>query len=388
MSRYAAYIDESGNHDLVTEKNGASRYFIVLAILVEETSLAELTTAVTAIKHEFFGPGEMKSSRVREDRRVRVLDALAPLPFRFYAVAVDKARIDRDSGLAFKTSFIKFANGRLYNALFQNLTDLTVYADGHGGAEFIESFKKYLETAHTPDLFSRPKIEIVDSRQEVLVQLADFLVGTAAKIYENKATAEARKVFLDFLGRKRIRIDEWPPRFESQYPAVSGASDLDGQVRSISLRAAAQFLSDFSDVEDLETRIQHAFVSYLLFRAQFPLEEEFMSTPELIDHLGSLGFEEIDKHFLRSNVVSRLRDRGVLIASSARGYKVPTTYSDVIGFAELVDGIVSPLLHRLRRANDLLSLGSGGAIDFLGDVRFRKLRQILELDVRDERPRA
>lgn len=159
-------------------------------------------------------------------------------------------------------------------------------------------------------------------------------------------------------------------------------------MRSISLRAAAQFLSDFSDVEDLETRIQHAFLSYLLFRAQFPLAEEFMSTPELIDHLDSLGFEDIDKHFLRSNVVSRLRDRGVLIASSARGYKVPTTYSDVIGFAELVDGIVSPLLHRLRRANDLLSLGSGRAIDFLGDERFRKLRQILELDVPDERPRA
>jgi len=145
MSRYAAYIDEFGNHDLATEKDGASRYFIVLAVVVDETFLAELTTAVTAIKHEFFGAGEMKSSRVREDRRVRVLDTLAPLPFRFYAVAVDKARIDRDSGLGYKTSFIKFANGRLYNALFQNLTDLTVYADGHGGTEFIESFRRYLE---------------------------------------------------------------------------------------------------------------------------------------------------------------------------------------------------------------------------------------------------
>ena len=76
-------------------------------------------------------------------------------------------------------------------------------------------------------------MEIIDSRQEVLVQLADFLVGTVAKIYEDKATAFARKVFLDFLGKKRIRIDEWPPRFESQYPAVPGASDLDGQVLAI-----------------------------------------------------------------------------------------------------------------------------------------------------------
>ena len=157
-------------------------------------------------------------------------------------------------------------------------------------------------------------------------------------------------------------------------------------MRAISLRAAAQFLSDFSEAEDLETRMQHAFLSYRLFRAQFPGEEEFMSTQELIDHLISLGFEDIDKHYLRSNVVSRLRDRGVLIASSARGYKIPTSYSDVIGFAELVDGIVSPLLHRLRRANDMLSLGSAGAINFLGDERFRKLRQIIELDAREGHP--
>jgi len=193
MSRHAAFIDESGNHDLSTEKEGASRYFLVLAVVVEVESLPVLITAVTSIRNEFFGPGEMKSSRVKEDRRVRIMNALAPLPFRFYAVAVDKARIHRDSVLAYKTSFIKFANGRLYNALFQNLTDLTVDADGHGGAEFIESFKKYLQTAHTTDLFSGPRVEVVDRRNEVLVQLADFFVGTAAKIYENKASAQPRR---------------------------------------------------------------------------------------------------------------------------------------------------------------------------------------------------
>lgn len=177
MSRYAAFIDESGNHDLSTEKDGASRYFLVLAVVVEEKSLPELTAAVTSIKNEFFGPGEMKSSRVKEDRRIRVLDALAPLPFRFYAVAVDKARLHRDSGLAYKASFIKFANGRLYNALFQNLTDLTVHADGHGGAEFIESFRKYLETAHTPDLFSRPRVEEAHPDRRMAAQIRSAVPG-------------------------------------------------------------------------------------------------------------------------------------------------------------------------------------------------------------------
>ena len=202
MSRYAAYIDESGNHDLQTDMERASKYFLVLAVVVEDQQVAPLTAQVEAIRTQFFSTGEMKSSSVNDDRRVEILGALSPLPLRFYAVAVDKSRIDKDSGLTYKTSFIKFANGRLYSALFQHLQELTIYADGHGGESFIDSFRTYLQTNHVPDLFSRPQVEIVDSRDSVLVQLADFLVGTAAKLYEGKASDEFKKVFLEFLRAK------------------------------------------------------------------------------------------------------------------------------------------------------------------------------------------
>ncbi|PYD88286.1 hypothetical protein DNF23_33840 [Pseudomonas syringae pv. pisi] len=380
MSRYAAYIDESGNHDLATEKDGASKYFLILAVVVEQTEVPTLTAAIEALKSEFFGPGEMKSSRVSEELRIRILKALDPLDFRFYAVAVDKARLHRDSGLAYKQSFIKFTNGRLYNALFHHLPELTVYADGHGGSEFIQSFKRYIETNHAPDLFSRPQLEIVDSKNQILVQLADFLVGTAAKVYEDKVTVESRKVFLEFLAKKRMRIDEWPPKFEAPQSAGIEASDLDRRVREISSRTAAAFLTKYADTADPELQIQHTVLSYLLFRAQLPVEEDFVSTQELVDHLQAHGFVEVNKHYLRSNVISKLRDRDVIIASSPKGYKIPSSYADVVGFAELVDGIVLPLLQRLKRANQIFDLGSAGKINVLEEERFRKLRQMLDLD--------
>lgn len=332
------------------------------------------------MKLEFFGPGEMKSSRVTEDRRVRILKALDPLDFRFYAVAVDKSRLHRDSGLAYKKSFIKFTNGRLYNALFQHLPELTVYADGHGGNEFIQSFKRYIETNHAPDLFSRPQLEIVDSKSQILVQLADFLVGTAAKVYEEKITVESRKIFLEFLSRKRTRIDEWPPKFEAPQSAATGASELDRRVSEISSRTAAAFLTKYADTADPELQVQHTVLSYLLFRAQLPAEEDFVATQELVDHLHIHGFLEVNKHYLRSNVISKLRDRDVIIASSPKGYKIPSSYADIVGFAELVDGIVLPLLQRLKRANQIFDLGSAGQINFLEEQRFRKLRQMLDLD--------
>jgi hypothetical protein len=208
--------------------------------------------------------------------------------------------------------------------------------------------------------------------------LADFLVGTAAKLYENKVDGASRRIFLDFLHEKRIRIDEWPPRFEPTETAVTGPHVMDAQVAATSLSAAARFLSSYQDSGDVELQAQYALLSYLLFRARFPGEEKFVSTQELMGHLHAQGFPEIGEHYVRSNLVSRLRDRDVVIASSPRGYKIPTTYADMVGFADLVDGIVWPLLQRLKRANDVIALASAGRANVLGEERFARLRMLLE----------
>jgi len=198
MASYAAYIDESGNHDLHTEKQGASRYFVVLAVLIPRPQVPELEIAVEAIREKYFGPGEIKSSNTKNGRRMRMIDDLSVLDFQFYAVAVDKARIGKDSGLVYKRSFIKYANGKLYNSLFKNLVDVTVFADAHGSPEFAESFLKYINENHTRDLFTSSGVELVDSKSSVLVQLGDFLVGTIAKLYEDKYPEEFRKKILNF----------------------------------------------------------------------------------------------------------------------------------------------------------------------------------------------
>jgi hypothetical protein len=379
MNRYAAYIDESGNHDLATEKSGASDYFLVLAVIIRQDDVAALEASVEKIRAKFFGPGEIKSSNVKDERRIRIINELQPLNFKFYAVAIEKSKVNKDSGLTHKKTFIKFTNGLLYKALFQHLIDLKVYADGHGDQKFIKSFEEYIEENHMPDLFTqKSSIEIVDSKDQILVQLADFLVGTAAKLYEGKATAEFEGKFLTFLREKQIRIDEWPPRFEVHHPVGAASNEMDTTVCSISLLAAIQFLGDQSSPDlDLETRIQHATLSYLLFRARFPTDDDFISTQEIVDHLHVHGFLDVTKHYLRSNVVSKLRDSNVVIASSTKGYKIPTSYSDLVGFAELVDGIISPLLSRLNRANGIFNLGSAGRVNILNEDRFNNIRLML-----------
>jgi len=79
-----AFIDESGNHDLNTEKLGASQYFIVLAILTDSDRINDLRNAVERVRVSHFGKNnEIKSSSVKDDRRLRIINDLMPIVLNF-----------------------------------------------------------------------------------------------------------------------------------------------------------------------------------------------------------------------------------------------------------------------------------------------------------------
>ncbi|MGK5011132.1 DUF3800 domain-containing protein [Janthinobacterium sp. MDB2-8] len=378
MSDYVAFVDESGNHDLATEKDGASNYFIVLAVIIPSEQRPELEASMEKIKIKYFNSGEIKSNKLSNGKRLKIINEISPLNFRFYAVCVDKSRIIKDSGLQYKKSFIKFINGLLYNQLFKSVKNITIYADGHGGSDFIDGFKNYITKTHIPDLFFESKIEIVDSRTQILVQLADFLVGTTAKLYEEKVSGNVRDSFLSFIKNRRIRIDEWPPKFETDLAANNSSTDIDSKISNISFLRASEFLRNNFNSSDPEIEIQYATLSYLLFCARFPSEKIFTSTNEILEHLKNQGFHEITKQYLRSNIIAKLRDHDVVIASSTKGYKIPSSYADMIGFADLVDGIAIPLLSRLKKADEIFDLGSIGEIKFLNEQRFQSLQFIIK----------
>ena len=103
-SKTFAFIDESGNTDLDISKNGVSKYFVLTAIVVPEERLKSLTIEVTKLRDFYFQTGEMKSSSVKNnrERRAKILSAFTELDFKFYALCIDKERINEDSGLRYK----------------------------------------------------------------------------------------------------------------------------------------------------------------------------------------------------------------------------------------------------------------------------------------------
>lgn len=377
MTSYHAYIDETGDHSLNTVKTGTSKYFIILAIIIKESAVDDLDSHITKIRNKYYGGSEIKSSTTKDDRRSEIFNELFLKDFKYYALVIKKENVNKESGLIYKKPFIKATNRIIYSSLVQHFPKIKIFADGHGGNEFIESFKKYITKNIESDLFVEPKIEIVNSKNKNLVQLADLIAGTVNKKYQNIISEKYEKQFVDFLKLKEARTDEWPPRF-TNYELINDSNvEFDKIVYQTALDFASKFLIKHSESGDNEIRMQYEVLSYLLFNSKYTDDDEYISTGELITHLRELGYLDINIQAFRSNIVSKLRDNNILIASSTRGYKIPTCYSDIIGFANLVDGIVIPLLSRLNRANDTLKLASNGKMNFLNEPRFAKLQNIL-----------
>jgi rare lipoprotein A len=84
----------------------------------------------------------------------------------------------------------------------------------------------------------------------------------------------------------------------------------------------------------------------------------------------AMSNSKIKKDFLYRRIVAKLRDDGVLIASSSHGYEIPTCTKDILTYIEQTDTIVSPMLSRIGKCRTLIKKETDGKLDILDDKQF------------------
>lgn len=381
MDRTYAFVDESGNADLDTSKTGSSGFFIVCSILVAEKNFDAVHAQAEVLRKRNFQTGEIKSSKLKakdSDRRARILNELAELPFKLYFTVVDKSRIHKDGGLRFKTSFIKYVNGLLYERLFSTCRNLQMTVDEHGGHEFQQSLKSYVVDRFVDDLFGDENaFRTMSSKDNVLIQVADFFAGSVAQIYEGKASEDAVQAYKKILGKLTLGLLEWPPRYQLFLPPPTDEPGYaDYQVHQEALRQADRFSERVGQHPDEDERLQLSILRFLRFQSEF-VTKDYVPTAEIIAHLKDRGFGEVNDQRVRSSGVAKLRDADVIITSAAKGYKIPQTRADINEFLERASGIVVPLLERVKKAREVYRLSSRGEYDIVTAANLTDLAKLL-----------
>ena len=219
--RVYAFTDEYGAFGWNIDNPSVSTHFIITAIIVKESVLNAYKEGAEKIREKHFQTGEIKSTKVgkNHERRLRILSELNTLPFKIFAVCIDKKECLENmnaKGLQYKKSFYKFMNNIVHKELRRAFKKITIISDEIGRNEYMESFCQYVSNHQDmPNLWGDADFSFQDSRQDVRVQVADLISGTLAYVYDTNRISKDNPDYIAVLREKIIRIELYPKTFSN-----------------------------------------------------------------------------------------------------------------------------------------------------------------------------
>lgn len=386
MEKVYAFTDESGSFGWDLENKSTSTHFIITAIIVKESDVDKVRTAVAEIQNRYFPKGEIKSSKIgkKHARRKRILEDTLDIPYKIFAIVVDKESLKDSRGLQFKKPFYKFMNNIVHKELRAAFKNLVVVADEIGGSDYMQSFCKYVEEhSEIPNLYGDSEFSFQNSKSEVIVQLADLISGTLSFLYdEHKKSADVPD-YLSVLNDKIIRIERYPKTYaDYDLDKCALASEYDKDIAEICLHQAVNFINEHKDDDDELRQAQLIVLKYLLFRFMNNDTRNYISTKELNGQL-TWKYGKVGERKFRKEIIGGLRDAGVIISGShnKKGYKIPSKKSDVEDFLNHNVSIILPMLGRLKKCRDKIMLGTNGEVDLYQADAYKELKAFIEKDM-------
>ena len=385
MERVYAFTDESGAFGWDLDNPSVSTIFVITAIIVKESELDSLRAAVEQIRAKYFQTGEMKSSKIGSNhiRRKKILAELVKLPFSILSVIVDKRLLEaKGEGFKYKDPFYKFLNNIVHKELRRAFTKITIVADELCGNEYMKSFSQYVKKKQDiPNLLCEADFLFENSKNDVLIQLADLISGTLFVEYdEHKKRNDTPSFHKMFDKKSRI---EWYPKTIDKYVLENSAiaTEYDKEIASICLKQAIDYINIHDKDMDEDTIAQIIVLKYLLFRFMNNDTREYIPTHELKKQLSFLKSGTMSTQTFRIKIIGKLRDKGVIISgsSSKKGDKIPAKYEEVIDFINHGTTIIMPMLERIKKCRDLIKLGTNNEVDLFDKTEYASLKRYFEM---------
>jgi hypothetical protein len=202
------FIDDSGDPGFKLDK-GSTRFFVISLVIFDDELEAEKTAvAIKELKRTLCFPDtvEFKFFKSRPEVRVAFLKKVARYDFRVRSLVIDKTLVRSIELKSNKNSFYAYAIKMVLAYNGGKIECAKIKIDGSGDRVFRKSFLSYLrKNLNTQEKTVMSSCTLVDSRANVLIQLADMVAGSVRRSYDvGKRDAEVYKKIIS----KQIE-DEW-----------------------------------------------------------------------------------------------------------------------------------------------------------------------------------
>lgn len=201
------FIDDSGDPGFKPDK-GSSEFFVISLIIFDDELEAEKSAiAIKELRRSLDFPDDMefKFFKSSQNVRERFLRSVIPFKFRIRSLVFDKSIIKSEELKQNRNSFYSYA---IKTVLKHNnsINNAKVKIDGSGDRVFRKSFlgylRKHLNSEHKRII---KNCKLVDSRENVLIQMADMIVGSIRRSYDK---SKSDNIIYRNIIKKHID-DEW-----------------------------------------------------------------------------------------------------------------------------------------------------------------------------------
>lgn len=234
----------------------------------------------------------------------------------------------------------------------------------------MKSFKTYLFNKYNSDIFNQNEFGFVNSKKSNIVQLADLITGTIARGFDKTVYYDESSSFIQLIEGKLLPIIQWPSDYKSFIYSPDSFDGFDQEIAEISIRCANEFLIKNAKSKDSIVRNQINCLQYLLSQFLYVNPTNYIPTYELIKNT-NLGKGALQQ--FKTTIIAKLRDSGVLITSSSKGYKLPMNKNDLYEYINHSNSKIQPMIFRVINARNII-LKATRVIDILDKPEYSNLK--------------
>jgi len=181
------FIDDSGDPGFKIEK-GSTPVFVIACVIFDDELEAEKTAvAIKELrrrlkKSENF---EFKFNKANRRFRLKFLNLAVHFKFRIRAIVFVKNKIRSAELRTSKSSFYNYAVKMVLKHNFGTIKEAKIRLDGRGDRLYKREVIRYLrQELNNRETRLFQKFQFVDSKANVLIQLADMVAGAIHRKYE------------------------------------------------------------------------------------------------------------------------------------------------------------------------------------------------------------
>lgn len=197
------FIDDSGDPGFKMEK-GSSPVFVIACVIFDDELEAEKTAvAIKEFRRRLKKSDnyEFKFNKANREFRIKFLEQIVHFKFRIRAIVFEKSKIKSSELKTSKQSFYNYAIKMVLKHNFGTIKEAKLRLDGHGDRIYKREVIRYLrhELNHRENRVFN-KLQFVDSKTNVLIQLADMIAGSIHR--KNQSDKTDAKIYYSVIKKK------------------------------------------------------------------------------------------------------------------------------------------------------------------------------------------